>query len=120
MAIPLVAPISAEVLEITDAYIEAVRAGEAPGDGDDWLVRLAAHETLDSVPGLYRGEQALLWYLRKIQLVKRYLREAMAQGDASVVGTTLTDGGAPVVNLEEVLGGSGFEGLVEEMFRMQI
>ncbi len=118
--IPLSAPISGEIEAVNEPYIESVRVHGGVNGGDEWLLRLKAHEDLDTVPGLYRGEEPLTWYLKKIQLLKRYLREAVDPGVQEVVGVTLNDGGEANLDMEQVLGREQFERLVDEMFRMQI
>lgn len=118
-AIPLHTPLSGEVLVVNDRYRSAVRRGKSTGDGDQWLFRLAAHEAVDDVPELYRGERTLLWFLEKIQLLKRHLREAVAPGTPAALGSIMADGGAPP-SVEMVLGRERFEALVEELFHMQI
>lgn len=118
-AIPLETPLSGEVLAVNDRYRSAVRRGEATGGCDQWLFRLAAHEAVDDVPELFRGERTLLWFLEKIQLLKRHLREAVAPGAPAALGITMADGGAPP-HVEAVLGRERFETLVEELFHMQI
>ncbi len=120
LALPLKAPISGEVEAVNDALLEKVRAEGRLNGGEDWLMRLKAHEDLSLAPGLYRGEKTLIWYLRKLQVLKCYLRESLAAGAAAVAGATLTDGGAPNMNVEQVLGRERFEALVEELFHLQI
>jgi len=118
-AIPLDAPLSGEVLAVNDRYRSSVRRGKSTGDGDQWLFRLAAHEAVDEVTELLRGERTLVWFLEKIRLLKRKLREAVAPGAPEALGVTMSDGGAPPY-LETVLGHDRFEALVEELFHMQI
>ncbi len=119
MAIPLAAPLSGEVTAVNDSYRSALRRGAASGDGDRWLFRLAAHEALDQVSGLLRGERTLLWFVEKIRLLKQYLREAVEPGVPDVLGATMNDGGVPA-SVESVLGRERFEALVEELFRVQL
>jgi glycine cleavage system H protein len=120
VALPLCAPLAGEVKAINDVYIERLNTRGAANGGDDWLLSLKASEDPDTVPGLYRGEQTLTWYLRKIQLLKRHLREAAACAVDTAVGVTMSDGGEPNLNLEQVLGRERFETLVAEMFHLQI
>lgn len=118
-AIPLDTPLCGEVLAVNDRYRSAVRRGKSTGDGDQWLFRLAAHEALSDVPELYRGERTLLWFLEKIRILKRHLREAVTPGAPAELGVTMSDGGTPP-HVERVLGRERFEALVEELFHMQI
>lgn len=120
VALPLRAPIAGEVEAVNKAYVEQVNARGTANGGDDWLLNLKTSEDPDTVPGLYRGEQTLTWYLRRIQLLKRYLREAAATGVDATVGVTMSDGGEPNLNLEQVIGRERFETLVDEMFHLQI
>lgn len=120
VAIPLTAPITGVVTAVNEAYLERIRSRGGINGGDDWLLALKAHEDLDTVGGLYRGEQTLTWYLRKIQLLKRYLRETLVSGNDEALGITLSDGGERNPDLEQVLGRERFEALVDELFRMQI
>ncbi len=83
-------------------------------------MRLKPHEDLDDVPGLYRGEEVLVWYTKKIQLLKRYLRDAVSTDADDVVGLTLNDGGDIALDMEHVLGWESFEALVDELFERQI
>ncbi len=120
MAIPLSAPISGEVEAVNEPSLEAVRARGRLNGGEDWLIRVQAHEDPTLAPGLYHGEKALVWYLRKLQLLKGYLREALAAGAAAVPGPTLADGGTLNMDVESVLGRERFEALVGELFHLQI
>ncbi len=120
MAIPLSAPLSGEIETVNEAGLRKFRALGTLNDGADWLVSLRTQEDPNLVPGLYRGEETLIWYLRKLQLLKRYLRESLTAGAAAVAGPTLTDGGTLNMNVEQVLGRERFEALVEELFHLQI
>ncbi|UCF20625.1 MAG: hypothetical protein JSU87_04220 [Gemmatimonadota bacterium] len=120
LAIPLEAPLSGEVDAVNQTYVDEVRRHGGPNGGEEWLLRLEAYEDIETAPGLYRGEDALLWHLRTLKLLKRYLREALATSQDSEVGLTLTDGGAANINVEQVLGREAFETLVGEMFHLQI
>jgi glycine cleavage system H lipoate-binding protein len=118
-AIPLETPISGEVLAVNDHYRSAVRRGRATGNGDEWLFRLSTHEAVAEVRTLHRGEETLVWFLKKIQLLKRHIRGAVA-GDAAELGVMLADGGVPNPNLGAVLGPDRFAALVDELFHMHI
>lgn len=120
VTIPLSAPLTGKVTGVNETHFEKIRARGGLNGGDGWLLELRAHDDLDTVPGLYRGEQALIWYLNKVQLLKRYLREAAVSGADVSLGATMTDGGEPHLDLEQVLGRERFETLVDEMFRLHI
>lgn len=120
IALPLCTPIAGKVEAVNGAYIDRLNSRGAANGGDDWLLDLEANEDPDSVPGLYRGEQTLAWYLKNIQLLKRHLWAALAKTVDSTVGATMSDGGKPNLNLEQVLGRERFEALVGEMFALQI
>lgn len=117
-AVPLPAPIGGRVEEVNRSYADTVRVwGGLPG-GDEWLLRVAPDEPLAAVPDLYRGEAALGWHLRNLQLLRAVLREAVEERGAPEVGPTLNDGGEPSLDLERVLGHARFEALVAQMFPM--
>jgi glycine cleavage system H protein len=118
VAIPLRMPLSGEVTGFNQAY--ASKPAARGGDEEDWLFRLAPHEALDGLPGLFCGPRALGWHLDKLRLLGRYLTEAVGPEGAREVGATLADGGLPVHNLEAVIGPEPFQRLVDELFPMQI
>ncbi len=120
LTIPLDTPIAGEVVSVNQAYLEQVRSGTVSGDGDEWLLRLSPHESPDAVPNVYQGDRTLVWFLRKIRLLKRALREVVALEGQATLGPTLADGGATNINVEQVLGRARFEALVDRLFHMQI
>lgn len=120
LAIPLHAPLSGMVEEVNEPYLDRVRATGGAEGSDLWLLNLAAGEDIDTVPDLYRGEAALAWHLKKVQLVKRYLRDAVTTDVDDRVGPTLEDGGAPNLDVEAVMGREPFEALVVDLFNIQI
>jgi glycine cleavage system H lipoate-binding protein len=117
-SLPLHAPISGEVEGVNRHYLAGVRAPGTFSDGDDWLLRLTPHEDPATIPGLYRGAEALAWHLDNVRRIKRALHEALELQPARAVGPTLADGGEPNVNLETVLGHRRFDALVDALFRM--
>ncbi len=117
---PLYAPVTGEVVERNGDYLGALRTEGDAVDGDPWLLRIAVHERLESVPDLFHGEDALRWYLQGIQLIKRSLREVLGATPHREVGPTLEDGGRPASDLEHVLGPRRYEALVRSLFRRQI
>jgi glycine cleavage system H lipoate-binding protein len=117
-AVPLPPPVGGRVEAVNQGYADTVRVwGTLPGGGE-WLMRIAPDEALTAVPDLYRGETALTWHLRNLQLLRRVLREAVEERGAREVGPTLNDGGEPSLDLERVLGHARFEALVARMFPM--
>lgn len=115
-AVPLPPPVGGTVEEVNRGYADMMRAWGRLPDEEDWLVRLVPDEPLDAVPDLYRGEAALTWHLKNLQLLRHVLREAVEQYGAREVGPTLNDGGEPALDLERVLGHARFAALVAEMF----
>lgn len=111
MAIPLLMPVSGVVRAVNEAAC-GDRAGQETGS-DDWLFRLQPSEALESVAGLLRGEEMLLWHLDNIRTLKSYLREAVASPSEEALGPLLADGGVRQPGLEDVLGTSRFRELVE-------
>lgn len=116
-SIPLLGPIAGEVVAINDTFLTSLRAQRNPAAGDAWLMHLEAHESPETIPELARGEEALVHYLREIRTIKQVLREA---GGDPGLGTVMTDGGRIDPNLEQVLGASRYEALVDALFRLQI
>lgn len=115
-SVSLHAPIAGEVTEVNDQYLKTLSAWSAYGVGDDWLVRLKAHEDPATVPGLDWGDAAVARVLKNIQLLKRALCEAVGEHVDRAVGVTLADGGEPNLDLEAVLGRGRFDALVDAMF----
>lgn len=117
-AIPLRMPVSGEITGCNRPFATdstARLAGEA-----DWLFRVAPHEALDTLPGLYKGAQALGWHLDKLRILGSYLREALGATGALGLGATLADGGAPERNLEAVIGPKPYRRLVDALFPVHI
>lgn len=118
IAIPLRLPLSGEVTGFNRVY--ASQPSTQSGEAEDWLFRVRPHEALDSLPGLFRGARALGWHREKLRLLGRYLTEALGSDGVREVGTALADGGAPVHNLEAVIGPQAFQRLVDDLFPMHI
>lgn len=118
LAVPLNAPVSGTVEAVNGDYLQAVKAGDA-AFGDEWLLRLTLDTELDDGEELYRAEEMLSFHLRKLRIVKEYLREALAHAAGGPLGPTLADGGTLQLNLEEVLGRERYERLVHEVFHMR-
>ncbi len=120
LAVPLRAPIAGEVEAVNEPLLDQVRNRGGVNGADDWLLRLATLEAPADVPGLYRGEATLIWYLKKVQLLKTYLAQVLQESGEERLGVVLDDGGVANPNVEGVLGRERFEALVEDMFRVQI
>ncbi len=115
-SIPLHAPVAGEVVEVNDQYLTALKVWSAFGVGDEWLIRVKAHEDVATAPGLYRGDEALGRLLKDLQVLKGALREAVEREGKGDLGVTLADGGEPNLNLEAVLGRDRFDALVNAVF----
>ena len=116
VSVSFAAPVSGEVTEVN-----AAPAGSLGGPAwSDWLFRVRPHEAAAAVTGVYTGERALRWHLRKLQVIERHLREGLAASIPPQVGPTAADGGLPERDLAAVLGGERFETLVIDLFHMQI
>jgi hypothetical protein len=64
---------------------------------------------------LFRGEDTLVWHLRKLRTLKGYLRGALETGGGGV-GPLMADGGSVETNLETILGPERFSALIEALF----
>jgi glycine cleavage system H protein len=118
LILPLTTPISGEVLEVNDTLVEEIKRYGFPREAAPWLLRLAPREPLHAVPDLLKGESMLHWYEGKLALLRSYLQAAVRLDPEveETVGLTLNDGGEPNLNLEEVLGPSLFQQLLERLF----
>jgi glycine cleavage system H lipoate-binding protein len=119
VSVPLAVPLAGDVRARNEEAIEAVRRSGGMSDGH-WLFRIEPLEDPDAVPGLTHGEEAIAGYLATLQLLKRYLHEALTPPEAAEVGRTMADGGTVAPDLEAVLGRERFERLVDELFRVHI
>lgn len=118
--IALTMPIGGEVAEVNGRFLDAVRTTHQSGGDEPWFFRVVPHEDVDAVPELYWGERALQWYLHKIEVLKRHLRDAVAPDEHCHLGPVMADGGTPSLDLEAILGVERFEALVDEIFRVHI
>ncbi len=114
MAITLRMPIAGEVVE-SNPRTRSGPGGVSIGD-DNWLLRIDPSEDLDTVPGLVRGEQTLIWYADRLRVVKEYLRDAIGPGGAGL-GELMADGGMAQSCLEDVLGAAAFSAMVGRIAR---
>ena len=116
MAITLRMPIAGDVVESNAGDPPTAIPGESASELG-WLLRIRPPEDLDTLPGLIRGEQTLMWYADRLRVVKEFLREAMAPRGAVPLGELLADGGEAQPCLEDVLGSSAFYDLVARIAR---
>jgi glycine cleavage system H protein len=118
LILPLIAPISGEVLEVNDTLVDEIKRHGFPKTAPPWLLRLAPREPLNEVPDLLRGESMLHWYEGKLALLRNFLQAAVSLEPEveEAVGLTLNDGGEPNLNLEKVLGPSLFQQLLDRLF----
>jgi len=114
MAFTLHMPLSGEVDAVNTANADSLRSSPRPAS-EDWLLKVATTQALDTVEGLRRGEEALRWYLEKIHTLKRFLREAISSESEADLARLAADGGVPSDDLEQVLGRASFERLVEQI-----
>jgi glycine cleavage system H lipoate-binding protein len=115
-AIPIRVPVSGTVTDVNEQVVSNVqRSGQVDGP-DAWLFRINSSMNPAEVSRLFRGEDTLVWHLRKLRILKGYLREALDTAGEGV-GLVMADGGYPETNLESILGTDRFSALVEALFR---
>jgi glycine cleavage system H lipoate-binding protein len=115
-SVPLLAPVAGEVTDVNAHYLEMLSGWSGLGAGEDWLVKVDAHEDAASAAGLSRGPEALGRLLANLRVLQHALREAVGQPGERAVGIALADGGEPNLDLEAVLGHARFETLVDALF----
>lgn len=114
-AIPIRTPVGGTVTAVNEEVVSSV-VGSGRVDGpDSWLFRIGSSMDPADVPRLFRGEDTLVWHLRKLRILKGYLRGALETG-AGGVGPLMADGGALETNLETILGPERFSALIEALF----
>lgn len=107
----LAMPLSGQILERNPGP-DSRRPG---GSDPDWLLLVQPAEALDDVPGLLRDEAALLWHAERIRILKKHLRAALAPPGSPRFGPLMADGGALELPLEDVVGPSRFNALIDEI-----
>ncbi len=114
-AIPIRAPVRGTVMDVNDAVVNGVRGSGRVDGPDSWLFRMDSKLDPSALSGLFRGEDTLVWHLRKLRILKGYLREALEAARASV-GPVMADGGSVETSLETILGKDRFNALVDALF----
>jgi len=112
--IPLHAPCAGKVVEINDDYVEQVP--RTYPNQDDWLFKMLPTENVESIDDICRGQEMLRWYVRRIDLVKEYLRDMLSRTAVEEIGLTMADGGEAVLDLAQILGHEKYKNLVREIF----
>jgi glycine cleavage system H lipoate-binding protein len=115
-AIPIRVPVPGTVTEVNDEMVSNVRRSGKVDGPDSWLFRVDSSMDPSEVSRLFRGEDTLVWHLRKLRILKGYLREALDTAGAEV-GVVMADGGNRESNLELILGADRFGALIEALFR---
>ena len=114
-AIPIRIPVSGTVTDVNDEVVSHFRGSGQVDGPDSWLFHVDSSMDPADVARLFRGEGTLVWHLRKLRILKGYLRDALDSGGAGV-GTVMADGGYPETNLETILGADRFGALIEALF----
>ena len=114
-AIPIRIPVSGTVTDVNDDMVSDFWGSSQVNGPDSWLFRVDSNMDPADVSRLFRGEDALVWHLRKLRILKGYLRDALDSGGAGV-GPVMADGGYPETNLETILGADRFSSLIEAIF----
>ncbi|MCF7803138.1 MAG: hypothetical protein K9N46_12545 [Candidatus Marinimicrobia bacterium] len=114
MTIPLHVPLKGEVIATNVSFAEALQSGSY--ETDTWLFKMTPAQPVKNINDLCSGTQMLQGYVRKLNLIKRYLRNALSQSAVSEVGMTMADGGEAQMDLEVVLGAESYKKLIQEIF----
>jgi glycine cleavage system H lipoate-binding protein len=114
-AIPIRIPVGGTVTEVNESVVAEVGdCGRLDGP-DNWLFRVRSAVRPEEVPRLFRGEDALIWHLRRLRILKGHLRSALEAGQPGV-GIVMADGGALETNLETVLGTDRYGAMIDALF----
>ncbi|HKJ66413.1 MAG TPA: hypothetical protein VKA68_00510 [bacterium] len=117
LTIPLHAPFSGEVVAVNESYVSHLQQ-EYPSD-DHWIFKMHPAEKVQTIDDICQGEDMLRWYVRKIHLIKGYLREMLSRTAIGELGVTMADGGETELNLEHILGKKAYKNLVKEIFALR-
>lgn len=114
-AIPIRLPVGGTVTEVNEPLVNEI-GGSGHVDGrDNWLFRVRAALRPSEVPRLFRGEDALIWHLRRLRILKSHIRGAL-DSDRLQLGAVMADGGEPQLDLERVLGPDRFAAMIDALF----
>ncbi len=114
-AIPIRAPVPGTVTMVNERMVRGVRGSGRVTDPDSWLFRMNSELDPAGCSGLFRGEDTLVWHLRKLRILKGYLRESL-ESSRPGLGPVMADGGCVETNLETVLGTDRFNALIDALF----
>ncbi len=117
LTIPLHAPFSGEVVALNNQHITQLEQ-EYP-NRDNWIFKMHPAEKVQSIEDICRGEDMLRLYVRKIHLIKEYLRDMLSKTAVGALGVTMADGGETELNLEHILGREAYKNLVKEIFALR-
>lgn len=115
-SIPLRLPLPGRIEAVNDDLVARVRASGRVDGPEEWLFRLRSSLDPADDENLLRGEESLVWHLRKLRVLKGAIREALESGVEAELGPVMADGGTPVANLEELLGPDRFQALLDHLF----
>ena len=114
-AIPIRIPVSGTVADVNDSMVEQIGRSGCVESPDTWLFRIRSAVQPGEVPLLFRGEEALIWQLRRVRILKAHLRNAL-ETEHPAVGTVMADGGVPQTDLESILGPAAYSAMLDAMF----
>jgi len=117
LTIPLHSPLPGRVTKVNPEFDSLLRTENHLPEDSNWLFQMELQRgEVQSIDDLCRGEEMLLWYVRKIQMIKQHIREALDESGHTDIGITLADGGEPQKDLEILLGKERFQDLVSALF----
>ena len=114
-AIPIRIPVSGRVADVNESLVEQIGRSGCLESPDVWLFRIRSAVQPGEVSALFRGEEALMWQLRRVRILKAHLRNAL-EAQAPAVGVVMADGGAPQTDLERILGPAAYSAMLDSMF----
>jgi glycine cleavage system H lipoate-binding protein len=114
-AIPIRIPVGGTIVELNEAVVEALEdAGQLDGP-ENWLFRVRSGVRPTESTRLFRGEDALIWQLRRLRILKGHLRRAL-ELEGSDLGILMADGGELETNLEVILGRERYGEMIDALF----
>ncbi|MEJ2547187.1 MAG: hypothetical protein P8125_05150 [Gemmatimonadota bacterium] len=114
-AIPIRLPVGGTVTEVNEPHVAEIGTSGHVDGRDNWLFRVRSALEPPEVPRLFRGEDALIWHLRRLRILKSHIRGAL-DADRNLVGALMADGGEPQSNLERILGPDRFAAMIDALF----